>query len=185
MTITATAPVPRHLDLAAADTIQLTAPTLADQVRHLTARGLSVVEIATRLGVTAWTAFEAGAVIRQPGDVTAVGATAPPITTDEEAEHLAWAVSVAPYTMEEVAARYDVSMYLAGVMQDLAFETLARRARLLFDQGASAAHVAAQLGVSEIEAIDLSLDDIARETGWTAGIGLRPDPHSIEHGGQA
>ncbi|MGW4499138.1 DUF6907 domain-containing protein [Micromonospora sp. NPDC004336] len=35
--------------------------------------------------------------------------------------------------------------------------------------------MAAQLGVTETEAVDLSIDDIAREHGWTAGIGLRPN----------
>jgi hypothetical protein len=182
MTITATAPVRTDLNLADADTIQLTRPTLEDQVRHLSARGLGVVQIATRLDITAWDAFAAGAHICLPGDADAVEASMPPKTDEERAQIRADFEWWSTHTLDEIIARYDTTPLIASVMQDLAFESIsnARRARLLFDQGASAADVAAQLGVSETEAIDLSLDDIAREHGWTAGIGLRPDTPSVE-----
>ncbi|MFF5201769.1 hypothetical protein ACFY3B_19420 [Micromonospora parva] len=45
-------------------------------------------------------------------------------------------------------------------------ECLARRARALFEGDATPAEMAAQLGVTESEVMDLVVDDIARETGW-------------------
>ncbi|WP_430497837.1 DUF6907 domain-containing protein [Micromonospora trifolii] len=53
---------------------------------------------------------------------------------------------------------------------------VAARARALFEADATPGQMAAQLGVTEDEATDLVIDDIARETGWERGVGLRPAP---------
>ncbi|MGI5182222.1 hypothetical protein ACQEVZ_38610 [Dactylosporangium sp. CA-152071] len=98
----------------------MNAPTLADQVRHLTAQGLGVVQVADQLHISAHAAFAAGARILHPGDPEAVAASMRAAMPAELDEHTVWALWVAAHTLEEIAARYDVSMFLAGVMQDVA-----------------------------------------------------------------
>lgn len=118
------APVPRHLNLSEASTVQFMVPNIADQVRHLTAAGLGVVQIATRLDITAYTAFAAGAHICQDGDAAAVAASMPPMTetalADLHGEFVWWAT----HTVDEIAARYDTTRLIALFMQDTADEAL-------------------------------------------------------------
>ncbi|MEV1018125.1 hypothetical protein AB0I89_32175 [Micromonospora sp. NPDC049801] len=72
--------------------------------------------------------------------------------------------------------RFPVNPVYTGRAAVAVEQDLAAKARALFEGNATAAEMAAQLGVTETEAVDLVLDDIARETGWTRGVGLRAKP---------
>jgi hypothetical protein len=54
------------------------------------------------------------------------------------------------------------------------------RARHMLDSGLPLADVATQLGVSAQEALDLFLDDLARQHGWHSAVGVRPDAGDVE-----
>ncbi|AYF31461.1 hypothetical protein CSH63_29250 [Micromonospora tulbaghiae] len=63
---------------------------------------------------------------------------------------------------------------------------LARQAYTLLDAGTAIPEVATRLGVSEAEAVALSIDHVARQTGWDRGVGLRPvDPYENRPGNPA
>lgn len=124
MTVVAVVSVRIELNLCHADTVRLTAPTLADQVSYLTGQGLSVVQVADRLGISAWSAFEAGAWPRTWSDIKAVTATEQPPTPAEQAEIRQVAAEWLAMPVDDLAARYGVRSWTAGVMHNYANQKL-------------------------------------------------------------
>lgn len=74
MAIVATAPVPAHLRLMDADTVEIHLRPLAERVRVLVHQNLTLTEVATRLAIPAHVALVQGAHLRNRDDVHAVAA---------------------------------------------------------------------------------------------------------------
>jgi hypothetical protein len=121
VTIIATAKVPRHLSLRLADgpTAEYRLLPLRDRIRVLVDQGLTVVEVADLLHVTAYEAFHAGAIIRTGADVKAIAATLPPPSDVDRARTAVLGAQLATMTIEDIADRWALHPTTAARVRDL------------------------------------------------------------------